>query len=149
MPAPHSWPPPNSVIFVTALCLMALIGEVGFDSSFSFVYSPRPGTPAAQLVDATPADEKLQRLQRLQERLEAQGRAISLSRVGTVQRILVEGASKKEGSEPMGRTECNRVVNFRGQPRLIGQMVDVTITEASQRSLRGDVLHHEEPALSA
>ena len=75
--------------------------------------------------------------------------AISASRLGTVQRILVEGASRKDPSELMGRTECNRVVNFTGRPRLIGQMIDVTITETSQRSLRGEVSLHEEAALTA
>ena len=129
--------------------MMKLIDDVGYDTSFSFIFSPRPGTPAANLPDDTPHEVKLARLQRLQAALDDSVRAISASRQGTVQRILVEGASRKDATELMGRTECNRVVNFRGQPRLIGQMVDVTITEASQRSLRGDVLHHEEPALSA
>ncbi|MDO8371270.1 tRNA (N6-isopentenyl adenosine(37)-C2)-methylthiotransferase MiaB [Polaromonas sp. YR568] len=129
--------------------MMKLIDDVGYDTSFSFIFSPRPGTPAANLPDDTPHEVKLARLQRLQAALDDSVRAISASRQGTVQRILVEGASRKDATELMGRTECNRVVNFRGQPRLIGQMVDVTITEASQRSLRGEVLHHEEPALSA
>jgi len=129
--------------------MMKLIDDVGYDTSFSFIFSPRPGTPAANLLDDTPHEVKLARLQRLQAALDDSVRAISASRQGTVQRILVEGASRKDATELMGRTECNRVVNFRGQPRLIGQMVDVTITEASQRSLRGEVLHHEEPALSA
>ncbi len=128
--------------------MMKLIDDVGYDTSFSFIFSPRPGTPAANLPDDTPHEVKLARLQRLQAALDDSVRAISASRQGTVQRILVEGASRKDATELMGRTECNRVVNFRGQPRLIGQMVDVTITEASQRSLRGEVLHHEEPALS-
>ncbi|WP_341912317.1 tRNA (N6-isopentenyl adenosine(37)-C2)-methylthiotransferase MiaB [Polaromonas sp. YR568] len=129
--------------------MMKLIDDIGYDTSFSFIFSPRPGTPAANLLDDTPHEVKLARLQRLQAAIDDSVRAISASRQGTVQRILVEGASRKDPTELMGRTECNRVVNFRGQPRLIGQMVDVTITEASQRSLRGDVLHHEEPALSA
>ncbi len=129
--------------------MMKLIDDIGYDTSFSFIFSPRPGTPAANLADDTPHEVKLARLQRLQAAIDDSVRAISASRQGTVQRILVEGASRKDPTELMGRTECNRVVNFRGQPRLIGQMVDVTITEASQRSLRGDVLHHEEPALSA
>ncbi|MES2242952.1 MAG: tRNA (N6-isopentenyl adenosine(37)-C2)-methylthiotransferase MiaB [Pseudomonadota bacterium] len=128
--------------------MMKLIDDVGYDTSFSFIFSPRPGTPAANLPDDTPHEVKLARLQRLQAALDDSVRAISASRQSTVQRILVEGASRKDATELMGRTECNRVVNFRGQPRLIGQMVDVTITEASQRSLRGEVLHHEEPALS-
>ena len=93
---------------------MALVDDVGFDYSFSFLFSPRPGTPAAALADDTPADVKLARLQRLQAAIEAQGDAISRARVGTVQRILLEGASRKDGSELMGRTECNRVVNLAG-----------------------------------
>ncbi len=123
--------------------MMKLIDDVGYDTSFSFIFSPRPGTPAANLPDDTPHAVKLQRLQRLQAAIDDNVRAISASRQGTVQRILVEGASRKDPTELMGRTECNRVVNFRGQPRLIGQMVDVTITEASQRSLRGEVLREE------
>jgi tRNA-2-methylthio-N6-dimethylallyladenosine synthase len=118
---------------------MALVEEIGFDHSFSFVFSPRPGTPAAQLPDATGAAEKLERLQRLQALLEAQGRAISRSRVGSTQRILVEGASRKDGTELTGRTECNRVVNVVGGPEFrIGELVDVTITEVRGHSLRGE-----------
>jgi len=118
--------------------LMHLVEDVGFDSSFSFVFSARPGTPAAALPDDTPQSEKLARLQRLQARLEAQSRAISDSRVGTRQRILVEGPSRKDAGELMGRTECNRIVNFRGPVRLVGQMIDVTITRALPHSLRGE-----------
>jgi len=129
--------------------MMKLIDDVGYDTSFSFIFSPRPGTPAANLADDTPHEIKLQRLQRLQAALDDSVRAISASRLGTVQRILVEGASRKDPSELMGRTECNRVVNFTGRPRLIGQMIDVTITETSQRSLRGEVSLHEEAALTA
>ena len=120
--------------------LMALIEEVRFDASFSFVFSPRPGTPAAALADDTPQAVKLKRLQHLQATIESEVRRISASRVGTVQRILVEGPSKKDPSELMGRTECNRIVNFDGGPlgqRLRGQMLDVTITEALPHSLRG------------
>ncbi|MGH8804153.1 MAG: tRNA (N6-isopentenyl adenosine(37)-C2)-methylthiotransferase MiaB [Polaromonas sp.] len=120
--------------------MMKLIDEVGYDTSFSFIFSPRPGTPAANLADDTPHEVKLKRLQHLQATLDDSVRAISASRLGTVQRILVEGASRKDPTELMGRTECNRVVNFKGQPRLIGQMLDITITEATQRSLRGEVL---------
>ena len=123
--------------------MMKLIDDVGYDTSFSFIFSPRPGTPAANLQDDTPHAVKLQRLQQLQAAIDDSVRAISASRQGTVQRILVEGASRKDPSELMGRTECNRVVNFRGQLRLVGQMIDVTITEASQRSLRGEVLREE------
>jgi len=123
--------------------MMKLIDDVGYDTSFSFIFSPRPGTPAANLADDTPHAVKLARLQRLQAAIDASVRAISASRQGTVQRILVEGTSRKDASELMGRTECNRVVNFTGPARLIGQMIDVTITEASQRSLRGEVLREE------
>jgi tRNA-2-methylthio-N6-dimethylallyladenosine synthase len=117
--------------------LMRLVEDVGFDSSFSFVFSPRPGTPAAALSDETPHGEKLARLQRLQAQLESQAQAISRSRVGTRQRILVEGPSRKDPGELMGRTECNRIVNFPGPQRLVGQMIDVTITQALPHSLRG------------
>jgi tRNA-2-methylthio-N6-dimethylallyladenosine synthase len=119
---------------------MKLIDDVGFDSSFSFVFSARPGTPAAALADDTPQTDKLARLQTLQARIEAQARAISDTRVGTVQRVLVEGPSRKDASELMGRTECNRIVNFKGAPRLAGRMVDVTITQALPHSLRGEVV---------
>ncbi len=118
--------------------LMRLVEDVGFDSSFSFVFSARPGTPAAALPDDTPQTEKLARLQRLQAQLEIQSRAISQSRVGTRQRILVEGRSRKDASELMGRTECNRIVNFKGPARLVGQMIDLTITQALPHSLRGE-----------
>ncbi|HVQ04253.1 MAG TPA: tRNA (N6-isopentenyl adenosine(37)-C2)-methylthiotransferase MiaB, partial [Burkholderiaceae bacterium] len=106
--------------------LMRLVEEVGFDASFSFVFSPRPGTPAAALHDDTPHEAKLARLQRLQTLLDTQARAISASRVGTQQRILVEGPSRKDPSELMGRTECNRIVNFKGTAESVGQMLDVT-----------------------
>jgi tRNA-2-methylthio-N6-dimethylallyladenosine synthase len=122
--------------------LMTLVDDVGFDASFSFVFSPRPGTPAANLPDDTPHDVKLRRLQQLQAALEANVRRIGASRVGTVQRILVEGPSKKNAAELMGRTECNRIVNFDGGPhagRLVGQMIDVRITQALPHSLRGEV----------
>jgi tRNA-2-methylthio-N6-dimethylallyladenosine synthase len=118
---------------------MKLIDDVGFDSSFSFVFSPRPGTPAAALADETPPVQKLKRLQVLQARIEEQAHAISRSRVGTLQRVLVEGPSRKDPGELMGRTECNRVVNFKGSPRLVGQMVKLTITAAFPHSLRGEV----------
>jgi tRNA-2-methylthio-N6-dimethylallyladenosine synthase len=120
--------------------LMKLIADVGFDSSFSFVFSPRPGTPAAALHDDTPQALKLQRLQQLQAVIEANAQRISASLVGTVQRLLVEGPSRKDSSELMGRTECNRIVNFKGASRLVGQMVDVTITEARPHSLRAEVV---------
>jgi len=120
--------------------LMKLVEDVGYDASFSFIFSPRPGTPAANLPDDTPHEVKLRRLQQLQAALEANVRRISASRVGTLQRILVEGPSKKDPDELMGRTECNRIVNFPGPKRLVGQMVDVTITEALPHSLRGEVV---------
>ncbi|NML15183.1 tRNA (N6-isopentenyl adenosine(37)-C2)-methylthiotransferase MiaB [Azohydromonas caseinilytica] len=126
---------------------LKLIEDVGFDASFSFVFSPRPGTPAAALHDDTPQDLKLKRLQQLQALIEENVRRISDSRVGTVQRILVEGPSRKDPSEFMGRTECNRIVNFKGQPRLVGQMVDVRVTQALPHSLRGElVLRGDEAA---
>lgn len=123
--------------------LMKLIHDVGYDASFSFIFSPRPGTPAAALHDDTPHEVKLGRLQQVQAALEENVRRISESRVGTVQRILVEGPSRKDPSELMGRTECNRIVNFKGQPRLVGRMVDVTITQALPHSLRGEVVVKE------
>ena len=124
--------------------LMKLVEDVGYDASFSFIFSPRPGTPAAALHDDTPHDVKLRRLQQVQARLEQQAAAISASRVGTVQRILVEGPSRKDKAELMGRTECNRIVNFAGPQRLVGQMIDVRITQAYPHSLRGEVAIHEE-----
>ncbi len=120
--------------------MMKLIDEIGFDNSFSFIFSPRPGTPAANLIDKTPHEVKLRRLQHLQAVINGNIKNISESRLGTVQRILVEGPSKRDGSELMGRTECNRVVNFVGPTRLVGQMVDVKITEARPYTLRGEVL---------
>jgi tRNA-2-methylthio-N6-dimethylallyladenosine synthase len=120
--------------------MMKLIDDIGFDNSFSFIFSPRPGTPAANLHDDTAHDVKLRRLQHLQSVIDANIRRISAERVGTVQRILVEGPSRKDPNELMGRTECNRVVNFQGAPRLIGQMVDVTVTQAMHYSLRGAVV---------
>ena len=122
--------------------MMKLIDDVGYDASFSFIFSPRPGTPAANLADDTPHDVKLKRLQHLQATVEQNVRRISQSRVGTTQRILVEGPSRKNAAELMGRTECNRIVNFDGGPhsaRLVGQMIDVVITEALPHSLRGRV----------
>ncbi|MCE3273203.1 MAG: miaB [Ramlibacter sp.] len=123
--------------------MMKLVTDVGYDASFSFIFSPRPGTPAAALHDDTPHEVKLKRLQHLQAVLEDNVRRISASRVGTVQRILVEGPSRKDPNELMGRTECNRIVNFPGPARLVGQMVDVTITEALPHSLRAEVLQSE------
>ncbi|MGE0096782.1 MAG: tRNA (N6-isopentenyl adenosine(37)-C2)-methylthiotransferase MiaB [Hydrogenophaga sp.] len=126
--------------------MMKLIHDVGFDASFSFIFSPRPGTPAANLPDDTPHEVKLRRLQHLQAVIEDNVKRISASREGTVQRILVEGRSRKSEAELMGRTECNRIVNFEGgaqATRLIGQMIDVRITETRPHSLRGEVLLRE------
>jgi tRNA-2-methylthio-N6-dimethylallyladenosine synthase len=126
--------------------LMKLVDDIGFDASFSFIFSPRPGTPAAGLPDDTPREVKSQRLQQLQAALEAHVARISESRVGTVQRILVEGPSRKNAAELMGRTECNRIVNFDGGPqsaRLVGQMIDVRITAALPHSLRGTPVLHD------
>ena len=120
--------------------MMKLTDDVGYDASFSFIFSPRPGTPAATLHDDTPHAVKLKRLQHLQATIEQNVRAIGASRVGTVQRILVEGPSRKNPAELMGRTFCNRIVNFAGGPqagRLVGQMFDLLITEALPHSLRG------------
>ncbi|WP_312565559.1 tRNA (N6-isopentenyl adenosine(37)-C2)-methylthiotransferase MiaB [Comamonas sp.] len=119
--------------------MMKLIHDVRFDNSFSFIFSPRPGTPAANLHDDTPHEVKLRRLQELQAVINQNIKDISLERVGTVQKILVEGLSKRDNGELMGRTECNRVVNFPGNERLIGQLVDVKITEAMTYTLRAEV----------
>ena len=128
--------------------MMKLIDDVGFDDSFSFVFSPRPGTPAAALADATPPADKLARLHRLQAVITDSAKRISESRLGTVQRVLVEGPSRKDAAELTGRTECNRMVNFKGAPRLKGQMVDVTITAVNTHSLRGDVVQRDAAVLA-
>ncbi len=117
--------------------LMKLIADIGFDQSFSFIYSARPGTPAASLVDDTPMSVKKQRLKLLQTRINQQAMEISRRMVGTTQRILVEKISKKSSSQVSGRTENNRWVNFDADPSCIGQFVDVVITEALPHSLRG------------
>lgn len=122
---------------------MKLIDDVGFDGSFSFVYSARPGTPAADLADDTPQDVKLARLARLQKRIDEQAQAVSQTMVGTVQRILVEGHARKDATELAGRTDNNRVVNFPGAARLINQFIDVRITGALPHSLRGEVVTRE------
>jgi tRNA-2-methylthio-N6-dimethylallyladenosine synthase len=119
---------------------MKLIDDVGFDASFSFMYSSRPGTPAAEMVDETPQELKLERLQRLQKRIEELAQVVSVAMVGSVQRVLVEGLSRKDESELAGRTDNNRVVNFVGNPRLIHSFVDVRITSALPHSLRGEIL---------
>jgi tRNA-2-methylthio-N6-dimethylallyladenosine synthase len=118
---------------------MTLIRELDFDASFSFIYSKRPGTPASDYPDDVAAELKTQRLMRLQAQIEAQAQAVNQAMVGTVQRVLVEGHARKNAAELAGRTDNNRIVNFAGQPRLIGQFVDVTITQALPHSLRGEV----------
>ena len=121
---------------------MRLIAELDFDASFSFIYSRRPGTPAADLPDDTPHEVKLARLQALQALIEANQRRVSEAMVGTVQRVLVEGPARKDPADLMGRTDNNRIVNFAGGPqaaRLVGRMIDVTITQAYAHSLRGAV----------
>jgi tRNA-2-methylthio-N6-dimethylallyladenosine synthase len=127
--------------------LMAMVHEIGYDTSFSFIFSPRPGTPAANLHDDTPHEVKLRRLQILQAAIEENVVRISQGMVGTVQRILVEGPAHKDPTELHGRTENNRVVNFAlpGIPqaqrdRMVGQMVDVNITQAFPHSLRGEIV---------
>jgi tRNA-2-methylthio-N6-dimethylallyladenosine synthase len=123
--------------------LMKLVDDVGYDNSFSFIFSPRPGTPAANLSDDTPHEIKLARLQRLQKVIADNTRRFSDAMVGSVQRVLVEGPSKRSTEELQGRTENNRVVNFEGGPqasRLIGQFIDVLITTSHPFSLRGDVV---------
>ncbi|MFK0379399.1 tRNA (N6-isopentenyl adenosine(37)-C2)-methylthiotransferase MiaB [Pandoraea sp. NPDC090278] len=124
--------------------LMAMIHDIGYDTSFSFIYSPRPGTPAANLQDDTPREVKLRRLQHLQAVIEENAARISQSMVGSRQRILVEGVSRKDPNELQGRTENNRVVNFPApeaqRAALIGQMTDVVITFAYPHSLRGELV---------
>src|SRR5690554_1998411 len=122
---------------------MDLIQAVDYDMSFSFIYSARPGTPAADLPDDVSEDAKKQRLQLLQQRLNQQAHAHARRMLGTEQRILVIGPSKKDPMELSGRTENNRVVNFVGSPDMIGKFVDVKITDVFVNSLRGDVLRVE------
>ncbi|HAU1296130.1 TPA: tRNA (N6-isopentenyl adenosine(37)-C2)-methylthiotransferase MiaB [Legionella pneumophila] len=122
---------------------MDLVHEIGFDTSFSFIYSPRPGTPAANLPDDTPIEVKKQRLQILQNRLLMNAARYSESMIGSTQKILVTGFSKKSSQQLSGRTECNRVVNFDGPSHLIGQFIDVQISDALPNSLRGRLLEKE------
>ena len=126
---------------------LKLVEDVRFDGSFSFIYSARPGTPAATLTDPTPAAEKLDRLQRLQARLQELSQDHSKAMVGTRERVLVEGPSRKDPRELAGRTSNNRIVNFAGDRRLAGHFVDVEITAALPHSLRGSVLTQEAAAL--
>jgi tRNA-2-methylthio-N6-dimethylallyladenosine synthase len=125
---------------------MRLVEELNFDNSFSFLYSPRPGTPAADMSDDTPQEIKIGRLMRLQKTIEAQALTISQAMVGTTQRVLVEGHAKKDASELAGRTDNNRVVNFAGNERLINRFVDVIVTAALPHSLRGETVKLPEPA---
>lgn len=123
---------------------MKLIADVDFDMSFSFIYSPRPGTPAADMVDDVTEAEKKQRLYILQERINQQAMQYSRRMMGSVQRILVEGTSRKSVMELSGRTENNRVVNFEGTPDMIGKFVDVEIVDVYPNSLRGVVVRTED-----
>ena len=125
---------------------MKLIEDIGFDQSFSFIYSARPGTPAANLPDEVTPQEKHARLERLQAAINANAKGISQAMIGSVQRVLVEGPSKKNPNEMTGRTENMRYVNFPGHARLVGQFVDVTITEAMSNSLRGRMVTREADA---
>ena len=124
--------------------MMRLIDDVGYDTSFSFIYSPRPGTPAANIKDDTPHSVKLKRLQHLQATIDKSVEAISASRLGTTQRVLVEGPARKTPNALFGRTECNRPVVFTGPDRLVGQLVNIRITDAPMRSLRGEVVTLDE-----
>ena len=119
---------------------LKLVQDIGFDLSFVFIYSPRPGTPAANLPDETPHEDKVRRLEALNELHEAEAARVNQSLVGTVQRCLVEGVSKKDPNQMQARTANNRVVNFVGHPRLLHQMVDIEITESFTFSLRGNLL---------
>ena len=119
---------------------LKLVQDIGFDLSFVFIYSPRPGTPAANLPDETPHEDKVRRLEALNELHEAETARVNQSLVGTVQRCLVEGVSKKDPNQMQARTANNRVVNFVGHPRLLHQMVDIEITESFTFSLRGNLL---------
>lgn len=120
--------------------LLDLVKEINFDQSFSFIYSKRPGTPAADLPDDTPMEVKKDRLKRLQDLLNSNAQIISRQMVGTNQRILVDGTSKKDDNILSGRTENNRVVNFKGDKSLIGQFAMVKITESLPNSLRGELI---------
>ena len=123
---------------------MNLIAQVNFDMSFSFIYSARPGTPAADMPDDVTEDEKKQRLYVLQQRINNQAAQFSRAMLGTEQRVLVEGPSKKDIMELTGRTETNRIVNFKGTPDMIGKFVDIKITDVFTNSLRGDVVRTED-----
>ena len=119
---------------------MNLIEEIGFDKSFSFIYSARPGTPAASMEDNVPMAVKKTRLYRLQQRITEMEQVISQKMVGTKANVLVERASKKDPEELAGRTENNRIVNFKGDLSLIGNFAELEITEAQPNSLRGKLV---------
>ncbi|MEY4731053.1 MAG: hypothetical protein RL020_2211 [Pseudomonadota bacterium] len=121
---------------------MKLVDDVGFDGSYSFLYSPRPGTPAAELSDDTPHEVKMQRLARLQKRADELNAEISAAMVNTVQRVLVEGVSARDANEIYGRTDNNRVVNFAGDLDLIGQFISVKIVAAVRYTLRGELIKY-------
>ena len=123
---------------------MNLIAQVNFDMSFSFIYSARPGTPASDYPDDVTEDEKKQRLYLLQQRINNQAAQFSRAMLGTEQRVLVEGPSKKDIMELTGRTETNRIVNFQGSPEMIGKFVDIKITDVFTNSLRGEVVRTED-----
>jgi tRNA-2-methylthio-N6-dimethylallyladenosine synthase len=118
---------------------MQLVRDIGFDASFSFIFSPRPGTPAANLADDTPHEVKVRRLQELQAEIEATAIRYNDSLVGKTVPVLVSGHARKDATELMGRTECNRIVNFKGHERLMHQIIPMRITEAFAHSLRGEV----------
>ena len=119
---------------------MRLVEEMQFDQAFSFIYSRRPGTPAASFEDDVPHEEKVQRLEQLQSRIHEFGQQYMRRLVGTTQRVLVERYSTRNDRELAGKTECNRWVNFPGDPRFIGHFVDVTITDVKPNSLRGRIV---------
>ncbi|MDO8350325.1 MAG: tRNA (N6-isopentenyl adenosine(37)-C2)-methylthiotransferase MiaB [Gallionella sp.] len=123
---------------------LKLIEEVGFDNSFSYLFSPRPGTPAAEMRDDTPHEVKAARLKRLQDRITEQESGVAQSMLGSVQRVLVEGISKKDVLELAGRTDNNRVINFRGSPGMIGRFVEVGVTEVVRHTLRGELTGNPE-----
>jgi len=118
---------------------MKLIDDIGFDVSFSYLYSPRPGTPAAELVDSTAEEIKAKRLKCLQDKIAELENSMANAMMGTVQRVLVEGVSKKDCEEVAGRTDNNRVVNFRGSSDLIGNFVKVKVTQVVRHTLRGEL----------
>ena len=129
---------------------MRLIDDIQFDGAYSFVYSRRPGTPAADLPDETPQEVKLARLQRLQALVDEQSHSVSRAMVGTCQRTLVTGHARRAGYENKqlaGRTDNNRVINFDGPASLINQFVDITVTEALHYSLRGELASHIQKTL--